>query len=196
LDDRSRVQTRCGKAKSNYVAKLARIDDKDFAFKAKADVTPFLVISKRRVTLSRVSNAASAAASRLRRLSRQHFSRKPHASWFYRQATMGWHRTLRSIDVGEGGNTGLITYMRTDSTTFQNSPQRVRQYIAKRYGSDFVPELPRIQTAPLGRRKPRSIRPRGVRDPEKSNPFSTPHVQVVSTDLAALRLLADGNGAV
>lgn len=49
------------------------------------------------------------------------------------------------IDIGNGGETGLITYMRTDSVHV--APQAVeeaRAFILKRYGPDFVPAKPPI----------------------------------------------------
>ena len=49
------------------------------------------------------------------------------------------------IDVGPGGPVGLITYMRTDSP--QVAPSAVneaRQYIAERWGKDYVPKSPRL----------------------------------------------------
>ncbi len=47
------------------------------------------------------------------------------------------------IDIGNGGETGLITYMRTDSVHV--APQAVeeaRAFILKRYGPEFVPAKP------------------------------------------------------
>ena len=49
------------------------------------------------------------------------------------------------IDVGPGGPVGLITYMRTDSP--QVAPSAVneaRQYIAERWGKNYVPKSPRL----------------------------------------------------
>ena len=45
------------------------------------------------------------------------------------------------IDIGNGGETGLITYMRTDSTHI--SPvalNEVRNYIKDTHGEEFLPE--------------------------------------------------------
>ena len=45
------------------------------------------------------------------------------------------------IDVGNGGETGLITYMRTDSTQVSVQAQKqVRQFILEAYGKDYLPE--------------------------------------------------------
>ena len=46
-------------------------------------------------------------------------------------------------DVGNGGTTGLITYMRTDSTNVSTSAQtEARQYISGKYGKDYIPPEP------------------------------------------------------
>ncbi len=45
------------------------------------------------------------------------------------------------IDLGEKGNVGLITYMRTDSTRVsQEAISHVRDYIAGAYGLDYLPK--------------------------------------------------------
>jgi DNA topoisomerase-1 len=47
------------------------------------------------------------------------------------------------LEVGEGGATGLITYMRTDSTNVAEvAQQEARTFIQQNYGSDFLPEKP------------------------------------------------------
>ena len=47
------------------------------------------------------------------------------------------------IDIGIEGSTGLITYMRTDSTNIASIAQEeVREVIAARFGKEFVPASP------------------------------------------------------
>ncbi len=47
------------------------------------------------------------------------------------------------IALGDGSPVGLITYMRTDSTTIAKEAQEAaRDLIAKRFGQDFVPDAP------------------------------------------------------
>jgi len=49
------------------------------------------------------------------------------------------------IDLGKEGTIGLITYMRTDSTRISPVAQEeAREYIAGKFGADFVPETPRV----------------------------------------------------
>lgn len=53
------------------------------------------------------------------------------------------------IEVGGKGNTGLITYMRTDSTNVSVSArEEVCQYILDTYGKDYLPETPRKYRTP------------------------------------------------
>ncbi len=48
------------------------------------------------------------------------------------------------VSVGSEGETGLITYMRTDSTNVAASArEEARAYIARRFGADFLPSSPR-----------------------------------------------------
>ncbi|OGX27763.1 MAG: DNA topoisomerase I [Omnitrophica WOR_2 bacterium RIFCSPHIGHO2_01_FULL_48_9] len=47
------------------------------------------------------------------------------------------------IDMGDGETTGLITYMRTDSVNIsEEALAKVRQFIQKNYGKDYLPEKP------------------------------------------------------
>jgi len=48
------------------------------------------------------------------------------------------------LSLGPEGEVGLITYMRTDSTNIASSAvQETREYIARRFGHDFLPKHPR-----------------------------------------------------
>ena len=85
---------------------------------------------------------------------------------FTAKRTMGLAQALyEGQDVGEGGTTGLITYMRTDSTNVSELAQKeARDYVMGKYGADY-PALPsRRNTKPKlqARRKPTklSVRPR------------------------------------
>ncbi|MFL5479526.1 MAG: type I DNA topoisomerase [Gemmatimonadaceae bacterium] len=64
----------------------------------------------------------------------------------------GSKRTMRlaqdlyeGIDVGEDGPTGLITYMRTDSTRVAASAaDQARDYIKMMFGKEYLPDAPRL----------------------------------------------------
>ncbi len=68
-----------------------------------------------------------------------------------RRLGLGTNRTMRiaqelyeGIDTGEG-DTGLITYMRTDSVTVASVAQEeARDYVTSTYGPDYLPEKPPI----------------------------------------------------
>jgi len=63
------------------------------------------------------------------------------------------------LDVGEGGSTGLITYMRTDSTNISELAQaEARKFILQTYGNDFLPPTaPQYKTRVAGAQEaPRS----------------------------------------
>ncbi|MDD4635286.1 MAG: type I DNA topoisomerase [Dehalococcoidales bacterium] len=74
------------------------------------------------------------------------------------------------LPLGKEGNTGLITYMRTDSTHVSaQSIEETRSYIAEHYGNDYVPTRPRVfHTAVKGAQEAHeAIRPTSVeRTPE------------------------------
>ncbi len=55
-------------------------------------------------------------------------------------------RLYEGIDIGgDEGTVGLITYMRTDSTTIASEAQAdARQVIEKRYGKEYLPERPPV----------------------------------------------------
>ncbi len=75
------------------------------------------------------------------------------------------------LDVGEGGSTGLITYMRTDSTNISASAlEEARKFITDTYGNDFLPAAPpQYKTRALGAQEAHeAVRPTSVlRAPEK-----------------------------
>ena len=48
------------------------------------------------------------------------------------------------LALGDEGEVGLITYMRTDSTRLADEAvQEARQYIHEHYGKDYIPTQPR-----------------------------------------------------
>src|SRR6202140_1616981 len=52
-------------------------------------------------------------------------------------------RLYEGVEMGKEGAVGLITYMRTDSTRISDDAVRdARDYIAERYGKNFLPESP------------------------------------------------------
>ena len=82
------------------------------------------------------------------------------------------------LDVGEGGTTGLITYMRTDSTNVAEVAQNeAREYIGKVYGKEFLPkEPPKYTTRAVSAQEAHeAIRPTSVnRVPDSIKAFLSP----------------------
>jgi len=79
------------------------------------------------------------------------------------------------LRLGQEGEVGLITYMRTDSTNVAVSAQQeARAYIADRYGREFVPSAPRVYAKKVkgAQEAHEAIRPTSVRrDPEAVRHF-------------------------
>lgn len=79
------------------------------------------------------------------------------------------------LPLGEEGSVGLITYMRTDSTHVAASAiAEMRDFIAKKYGVDFLPSRPRVfaRKAKWAQEAHEAIRPTKIyREPEQIKSF-------------------------
>ena len=81
------------------------------------------------------------------------------------------------IALGSGGPVGLITYMRTDSTTIAKEAQEAaRALISKRFGPDFVPDAPpKYKNKKSAQEAHEAIRPAYVTHiPEEIEGYLTP----------------------
>ncbi len=85
------------------------------------------------------------------------------------------------IALGAEGESGLITYMRTDSTNVASSAQQeAREYIAEKFGKEFVPKTARVYTRKVkgAQEAHEAIRPTHVsRDPASIERFLKPEQQ-------------------
>jgi DNA topoisomerase-1 len=168
------------KLKSTFTTKLARIDDKEPELPNEATVNPILVDME-------------TAAYSITKVKRGERRRKPPAPFttstlqqeasrklgFTAKRTMAMAQGLyEGQDIGEGGTTGLITYMRTDSTNVSVLAQEeARQYVKQKYGGDFLPAEPPIYKtrSASAQEAHEAIRPSSVMlDPEKVKPFLDP----------------------
>jgi DNA topoisomerase-1 len=79
-------------------------------------------------------------------------------------------KLYEGIDLGEAGNVGLITYMRTDSTRIADvALTHVRHHIEERYGREYLPEAPvHYKTKKGAQDAHEAIRPTYVRYDPKS----------------------------
>ena len=86
---------------------------------------------------------------------------------FLTKKTMAVAQQLyEGIDLGGGEETGLITYMRTDSVHVSaQSVTEAREFIAKKYGENYVPEKPPVYRtrAASAQEAHEAIRPTSVR---------------------------------
>lgn len=166
--------------KSTFVAKLAKVDDKDPELPNEELVKPILIDME-------------TAAYTITKVKRGERKRKPLAPFttstlqqdasrklgFTAKRTMALAQGLyEGQDVGSGGTTGLITYMRTDSTNVSASAQQeARQYIGGKYGNDFLPpDPPQYKTRSANAQEAHeAIRPTAVmREPESVKEFLEP----------------------
>jgi DNA topoisomerase-1 len=166
--------------KQTFLTKLVKVDEKDPELGSEEIVKPLLeemktipyIVSRVKRGERRRKPSAPFITSTLQ----QEASRKLR---FTAKRTMGLAQGLyEGQDVGEGGTTGLISYMRTDSTYIAEvARNEVRSYIAQRYGNDFLPEKPpEYKKKVAGAQEAHeAIRPTSViRDPEKVKPFLDP----------------------
>ena len=167
-------------SKSKYIAKLARVDDVEPEMPTQGVVEGLLADM----------NTAAYVIDRIKRSERH---RKPSApfitSTLQQEASRKLGYTARrtmalaqglyeGIDVGEGGTTGLITYMRTDSTNVAEvAVNEARKYIQEVHGKSFLPAVPpQYHTrAAVAQEAHEAIRPTSVlRTPDKVKPFLAP----------------------
>jgi DNA topoisomerase-1 len=166
--------------KTMFIAKMARVDGEEPDLSREQVVQPLLVDMEK----------AEYSVAKIKRGERR---RKPSAPFitsslqqeasrrlgFTAKRTMAMAQALyEGVDVGEGGTTGLITYMRTDSINIAEVARaEARQYISERYGNDFLPETPpEYKTRAVGAQEAHeAIRPTSVlREPTKVKPFLEP----------------------
>jgi len=166
--------------KSTFIAKLAKIDEKDPDLQNEESTKPVLIdmetavfeISKVKRGERRRKPSAPFTTSTLQ----QEASRK---LGFTAKRTMALAQGLyEGQDIGNGGATGLITYMRTDSTNVSEQSQKeAREFVTDKYGADFIPaEPPEYKTKSIGAQEAHeAIRPTSViLEPEKVKAFLEP----------------------
>ena len=86
-------------------------------------------------------------------------------------------RLYEGLPIGDAGETGLITYMRTDSTRLaDDAVQEAQTYIAEQYGKDYVAAKPRKHRQQKGAQEAHeAIRPTSVmRSPDSLKPHLSP----------------------
>ncbi|GAB4579246.1 MAG: type I DNA topoisomerase [Anaerolineales bacterium] len=131
--------------KKSYLARLQKVDGEDPTLHTEQDAAPLVAeLEKATYTIARIKKGErkrSPAPPFITSTLQQEASRR---LGYTAKRTMALAQQLyEGIDLGEGGSTGLITYMRTDSTNVSKLAQdQAKDYITRRYGAGFVPETP------------------------------------------------------
>ncbi len=159
-------------ASQKYIARLLRVDGEEISLTTEAQVKPILgdmetaryTISKIKVGTRRRKPAAPFTTSTLQQDAGRRLG-------FTARKTMAVAQQLyEGIDLGEGTNSGLITYMRTDSTNVaQVAQQQAREFVTRKYGVEYLPdESPVYKTKTQGAQEAHeAIRPTEVtREPK------------------------------
>lgn len=170
------AELRPEKSRSKYVARLSKVDDKDPELPNQQVVDSILedmenipyVVSKIKRGERRRKPSAPFITSSLQ----QEASRR--LGYTARRTMSIAQQLYEGLDLGEG-TTGLITYMRTDSTNISEIAQReARDFIQNTYGADFLPATPpTYKTRAVGAQEAHeAIRPTSVlRLPEKMKEY-------------------------
>ena len=130
--------------KTTYIAKLARVDDKEPDLTNKESVEKLLIsLEQSEYKITKIKNGErkrKPSAPFITSSLQQEASRR---LGYTTKRTMALAQQLyEGIDIGDEGTTGLITYMRTDSTNVAEVAQKeARQYIQQIYGSDYLPPV-------------------------------------------------------
>jgi DNA topoisomerase-1 len=127
----------------SFLARLNRIDGDKAELTTQTDVDPIL---------ADMENAAY-EITKIKRGTRRRTPQPPFTTstlqqdasrrmGFTARKTMAVAQQLyEGLDIGEGSDTGLITYMRTDSTTVSATAQiAAREFVAGRFGENYLPE--------------------------------------------------------
>lgn len=163
--------------KRSFRAKLVRVANKDFechagedALKLKAilEKCSYQVLDVRKKEVLRNPSPPFITSTL-----QQEASRK---LGFNAKRTMAIAQQLyEGISLGDAGSTGLITYMRTDSTNISESAgKEAWAYIKEKFGQEFLPRTPRIYSKKVVRAQEahEAIRPTSTfREPDAMRQF-------------------------
>ncbi|HUP64214.1 MAG TPA: type I DNA topoisomerase [Thermoanaerobaculia bacterium] len=165
-----------GSAPPPFVAKLTKVDGK------KAEIP-------NEEEARRLEAILRSGPFRVEKIARKEKKQSPPAPFItsklqqeaYRRFKYPVRRTMQIAqalyegkEIGDQGQVGLITYMRTDSTrTSDEAIGEVREFIAKRYGAEILPETPNVYRSKKSAQEAHeAIRPTMVTlDPETAKPF-------------------------
>jgi DNA topoisomerase-1 len=164
-------------AVQSFRAKLIKVGDKDFECHTGADALKlkevlekcdYVVLDVRRKEVQRNPSPPFITSTM-----QQEASRK---LGFNAKRTMAVAQQLyEGLTLGDEGNVGLITYMRTDSTSIAESAgKEAWAYIKQKFGEVFLPKTPRVYAKKVAgaQEAHEAIRPTSVfREPNALKPF-------------------------
>ncbi len=157
---------------AEFTARLIKIDGGDFRIDSAE------AAEKVRAAMEKAAGYRIAAVTRSRKRRNPYppFTTSTMQQAANRQLRMSATGAMRAaqalyegFDLGAGGATGLITYMRTDSVNIaREARDAAREFIAARYGREYVPDRPNLyRSKSLAQEAHEAIRPTDVaRTPE------------------------------
>jgi DNA topoisomerase-1 len=160
-------------AKKSFITKLFRIDNKEIKLDNQQDVNLYIDdLEKAKFYIDKVKHGErkrKSPAPFITSTLQQEASRR---LGFTARKTMAVAQQLyEGLDVGEGGSSGLITYMRTDSTNISEYAKAdTKKLIKEKYGDSYIPEVATQHKtrAVKAQEAHEAIRPTSVfRSPEK-----------------------------
>ncbi|WP_269082278.1 type I DNA topoisomerase [Thermanaerothrix daxensis] len=163
----------------SFIARLVRINEQEVQLSNEAETQAVVArLEQARYSIARIKRGERRrrpAAPFITSTLQQEASRR--LGFTPRRTMMIAQQLYEGLDVGEGGATGLITYMRTDSTNVSELAQReARDYIRQAFGEAFLPPSPpHYRTRAVAAQEAHeAIRPTSVfRVPEKVKPYLT-----------------------
>ena len=164
------------KTRASFLAKLARIGDKEVDLKTEPDTqqivdeleeSDYVVADVRKGERRRRPPAPFTTSTMQQEASRR-------LGYTARRTMANAQRLYEGAEIGDEGLVGLITYMRTDSVNIAEvAQQEARAYITEVFGPEYVPEKPpRYKTrAKRAQEAHEAVRPTSVRrDPKTVKP--------------------------
>jgi DNA topoisomerase-1 len=176
--------------KERFTARLYKIDDKTVV--APTDDSDKKVVIRSRKEVDGYLAELEKAAYTVSQVKKSEKTRKPAAPFitstlqqeaakvyrFSPKQTMSIAQQLyEGVDIGREGPTGLITYMRTDSTRIADEALKaVRTFISSQFGDKYLPSKPIQYTKKKGAQDAHeAIRPTDMNlPPEKVKSYLTP----------------------
>ncbi len=174
------AELRPEKQKETYLARLVKVDNNEPQLPNQGIVDEYISdLEKAKYSVEKIKRGErrrKSFAPFITSTLQQQASRQ--LGYTAKRTMMIAQQLYEGIDMDEGGTTGLITYMRTDSTNISDlAIQDVRKYILDTFGQSYLPaEVTRHKTrAVVAQEAHEAIRPTSVfRVPEKIKEFLSP----------------------